>query len=560
MKIQTKAVIAIFLLCLSIFGALHVIASFIIQPSYKMIEQQESEKSINQALNMIHYRLFELEGKTIDYSAWDDTYFFVQDGNREYVDKNLDTVFENLDLNIVLIVDIDRNIVYCQSYDSNEKMIVAISQETQIFLKSDNTIWNFESNEETISGLILLDDKPVLVASAPILKSNNQGPIMGGMLFGKFLDAQESERLADIMGINFNLFYKNDLESQSNKAATIVRDLSEQQIITDETSDETISGYAVVNDIHNYPLFILQVTQDRTTYQQGVWSRNVFLITSFILTLACGVGLSIFLNKSIVKPMTNLATHVRSIFSKPDIYRADFPKLATDEISLLANVIQDSFNQRLDAMNEVSRMVAHDLRNPLTGIKGAAYSLKKNFGQQFGQKGEGLLKVIDDCVEYSDKIVKDLWEYSSEIKLDKIKTSPFKLVKSSLSTLVIPNNIKVINEANQELSLLVDTGKMERVFSNLIKNSIDAMPNGGTLKITSIALKEEIQIDFYDSGVGMSTETLRKLWMPFFTTKAKGMGVGLSICKRIIDCHKGRIDVQSSHGKGTCFSIFLPYL
>src|SRR5690606_26293524 len=186
--------------------------------------------------------------------------------------------------------------------------------------------------------------------------------------------------------------------------------------------------------------------------------------------------------------------------------------------------------------------------------------LKKNDGKQIGEKGEGLLKVIDDCVEYSDKIVKDLWEYSSEIKLDKIKTSAFNHVNSSLSTFVIPNNINIKNEDSQELALLVDTGKMERVFSNLIKNSIDAMPNGGTLKITSNALKEEIQINFCDSGVGMSTETLKKLWMPFFTTKAKGMGVGLSICKRIIDCHKGRIEVQSSHGKGKCFSIFLTYL
>jgi len=438
--------------------------------------------------------------------------------------------------------------------------MVATSQETQIFLKSDNTIWNFGSSEEPLSGLMLLDGQPVLVASAPIIKSENQGPIMGGVLFGKFLDAQESERLADIMGISFNLFYKNDFGSQSNIATTIVRDLSEQQIIIDETSDKTISGYALVNDIHNFPLFILQVTQDRTTYQQGMWSRNIFLVTSLVLTLACGVGLSIFLNKAIVKPMKNLASHVRSVFLKADASRTDFPKLATDEISLLANAIKDSFDQRLDTMNEVSRMVAHDLRNPLTGIKGAAYSLKKNYGKQIGEKGEGLLKVIDDCVEYSDKIVKDLWEYSSEIKLDKIKTSPFNLVNSSLSTLVIPNNIKIKNEGSQELALLVDTGKMERVFSNLIKNSIDAMPNGGTLKITSNALKEEIQINFCDSGVGMSTETLKKLWMPFFTTKAKGMGVGLSICKRIIDCHKGRIEVQSSHGKGTCFSIFLPYL
>jgi signal transduction histidine kinase len=68
----------------------------------------------------------------------------------------------------------------------------------------------------------------------------------------------------------------------------------------------------------------------------------------------------------------------------------------------------------------------------------------------------------------------------------------------------------------------------------------------------------EVKIAFSDSGVGMSKEVLEKLWTPFFTTKAKGMGVGLSICRRIINAHGGRIEVQSVEGKGTCFMVFLP--
>ncbi len=559
MKIQSKAIIIIFLLCIVIFGSLHVISSFLIQPSYKAIENQENEKSINQTLSTINYRLSELEGNAIDYSAWDDTYIFVQDANQEYIDKNLDTVFENLNLNIVVIMDNTGNVVYSQSYDSNQCAMVTTSQETQTFLKSDGIIWNFQSTDDLISGLLLLDGKPVLVATAPILTSQNEGPIMGGMLFGKFLDAIETERLKDIMGLDFSLMYVNDFKSQNIQNSIIVETLvsDEESIVISEISPEVMSGYTLVNDIHDSPLFVLQVSQDRTAYQQGIWSRNIFLVAALSLTVTFGVCLFFFLRKEIVEPMTNLAAHVRSAFSEPST-KNDCPKLGTDEITILANVIKDSFSQRLDTMNEVSRMVAHDLRNPLTGIKGAVYSLRRNYGQKMGEKGESLLKVIDNCVEYSDKIVKDLWEYSSEIKLDKIKTSPYKLVNNSLSTLVVSGNVKVINEASEELSLVVDTGKMERVFSNLIKNAIDAMPNGGTLRIASKMVKNEVEIDFCDTGVGMSKEIMKNLWMPFFTTKAKGMGVGLSICKRIIDSHKGRIEVQSKNGEGTCFIIFLP--
>jgi signal transduction histidine kinase len=84
------------------------------------------------------------------------------------------------------------------------------------------------------------------------------------------------------------------------------------------------------------------------------------------------------------------------------------------------------------------------------------------------------------------------------------------------------------------------------------------MPNGGTLAISSTKLQNEVQIDFADTGVGMSEEVAKKIGEPFFTTKAKGMGVGFSICKRIIAAHKGRIEVSSVAGKGTKIMLFIP--
>ncbi|MGD6933567.1 MAG: sensor histidine kinase [Candidatus Bathyarchaeia archaeon] len=203
-------------------------------------------------------------------------------------------------------------------------------------------------------------------------------------------------------------------------------------------------------------------------------------------------------------------------------------------------------------------MVAHDLRNPLTGIKGAAYALKKNYGKEMGEKGLSLLQTIDDCVEYSNKIVSDLWEYSSEIKLDKTKKSPYKLVIGALKTLTLPQNIKIVNYVSNDQLLNVDSTKIERVFSNLIKNASDAMPNGGTLKIMSEKLQNEIKINFTDNGVGMSEEIVKKIGAPFFTTKAKGMGIGLSICKRIIEAHQGRMEISSTPGEGTKVGVFLP--
>jgi signal transduction histidine kinase len=99
---------------------------------------------------------------------------------------------------------------------------------------------------------------------------------------------------------------------------------------------------------------------------------------------------------------------------------------------------------------------------------------------------------------------------------------------------------------------------MTRVFSNLIKNSFDAMPSGGELLISDKLEKDKVVLEFSDTGSGMSKQDLEKLWTPFFTTKARGMGVGLPICKKIVEAHGGKIEVESAVNKGTTFRIYLP--
>ncbi|HXX86867.1 MAG TPA: ATP-binding protein, partial [Candidatus Acidoferrum sp.] len=100
--------------------------------------------------------------------------------------------------------------------------------------------------------------------------------------------------------------------------------------------------------------------------------------------------------------------------------------------------------------------------------------------------------------------------------------------------------------------------KMQRVLINIIKNSFDAMPEGGVLTIRGDKKEDQISLSFADTGSGMDEKTLQKLWTPLFTTKAKGMGFGLPICKRIVEAHGGKINVESEVGEGTIFTITIP--
>jgi len=214
--------------------------------------------------------------------------------------------------------------------------------------------------------------------------------------------------------------------------------------------------------------------------------------------------------------------------------------------------------ERLAAIGELAAMIGHDLRNPLMGISAALYYIEKKLKPVDDEKMKEMLRIIKECVEYSNKIVNDLLDYSKEIKLELENADPRKIIAEALSQLSIPENIKVINLVQAEPRVKVDVNKMKRVIINIVKNAFDAMPNGGKLKIESRIVDGMWKLSFSDTGIGMPEEIKEKIGKPLLTTKAKGMGLGLAICKRIVEAHRGSISVESHPGKGTTFTVSIP--
>jgi signal transduction histidine kinase len=169
-----------------------------------------------------------------------------------------------------------------------------------------------------------------------------------------------------------------------------------------------------------------------------------------------------------------------------------------------------------------------------------------------------MLVIIEHSIEASNKIINDLLEYSRELKLDRSDVDPKTLLGEALSRIEAPAGITILNEAESEPKLRVDKEKTQRVLINIIKNAFDAMPEGGVLTIRSAKTGKHASLIFTDTGTGMDGKTMEKLWTPLFTTKAKGMGFGLPICKRLVEAHGGTIAVTSTLGKGTTFTVTLP--
>jgi signal transduction histidine kinase len=123
----------------------------------------------------------------------------------------------------------------------------------------------------------------------------------------------------------------------------------------------------------------------------------------------------------------------------------------------------------------------------------------------------------------------------------------------------VPETVKVSKIIEKDFpKVTVDPTLMRRVFTNLILNGIQAMPNGGRLTIKAVKTGDDVLISIKDTGVGIPGESLEKIWSPLHTTKAKGVGLGLPVCKRLVEAHDGNIIVESKVGEGSTFTVKLP--
>lgn len=214
--------------------------------------------------------------------------------------------------------------------------------------------------------------------------------------------------------------------------------------------------------------------------------------------------------------------------------------------------------EKLAAIGELAASVGHDLRNPLTGISGAVYYLKMKLASKMDRRSREMLDLIEGDVEYSNKIVNDLLDFSREIHLQRTRVSVKSMIDETLAKIKIPKKVEILDLTGNLPQVLVDADQIKRVFENLVKNAIEAMPKGGKLEIKSKRVNGILKITFQDTGTGISPRNSQRLFTPLFTTKAKGVGLGLAICKRMIDAHGGTINVESKEEIGTCVTVTIP--
>ncbi len=230
--------------------------------------------------------------------------------------------------------------------------------------------------------------------------------------------------------------------------------------------------------------------------------------------------------------------------------------------------------ETLAAAGQIAMGLAHEIRNPLGAIRGAVQLLKRELGDEarWGEYIEVLLKEVDRV----NRIIEMLLDLGRPVTLRPVPLNIHQLLERVAlmsEEVASQRGVRIVRRYDPSLPpLLADEDRMVQVFHNLVRNAIEAMPDGGRVTlVTRLSMdplfakvdlgqgpKSMALVQVADEGPGIPEAGRAKLFTPFFTTKDKGLGLGLALCHRIMEEHKGSIHVSSEPGKGTIVSCFLP--
>jgi two-component system, NtrC family, sensor histidine kinase HydH len=235
---------------------------------------------------------------------------------------------------------------------------------------------------------------------------------------------------------------------------------------------------------------------------------------------------------------------------------------------LRSTVDQLLLADRHSSLGQMSAAIVHEIRNPLSAIRGAAEALEAVVPR--GHEKAEFLAIIEREVEHLNGLVTDFLQFARPRSPELLPTPPHEIIESVVkltSKQAAQSNVQIEVEVADSLpaempavmpTVMMDGEQMKQVLLNLVLNAIDAMPGGGRLIISARRRGEELEITVRDSGKGIDPTVRDKLFSPFVTTKVRGTGLGLAIAHRLVNQHGGRITACDAEGGGAAFQILLP--
>lgn len=367
------------------------------------------------------------------------------------------------------------------------------------------------------------------------------------------------------------------------KVGTTVGPKKKELIIKAELGEQAVSregkAYNVIVPViagdAQYGYIHLQVNVE--SFSEELRKNTTKRILATILVFALGIGISTFLSLRYTQPIHSVVEAARRV-AAGDLNQ-NLPVDRRDEIGDLTQ----SFNfmverlreqkrleerlreaEHLSAVGQLSRGMAHEIRNPLNYISLSIDHLKTKYRPARQDQMEGfdnLISGVKQEIYRLDRLVGDFLDYGKALKLN-LQDGNIRLLLDEVVKIIRAkadsDRIRIVEEYGFLPDMKIDRELMKSCIFNIITNAFQAMPSGGTLTLSTEGYDGRLILKVRDTGTGIAMENIPRIFDPFFTTKSNGLGLGLSITKRVVEEHGGKIDFTSVEGHGSEISIHLP--
>jgi PAS domain S-box-containing protein len=349
MSLRWKILLVITLTGLMIIGAVYAVSEMTFMKSYQEVENQNAQQMVERADKALNDDIQSINTLNHDWAAWDDTYNFVQNPGefQSYINDNpTDVTFASAKLNFICIINNSDQLVFGKGFDLDTDSDVPIPEnlDQQIL---GNKLSHHDNVTDSVSGIILLPDGPLLISSEPILTSQGKGPIEGTIIMARYLNTSEINALSTTVQLPLSFVVVNSTNIPTDFQGALSFLSIQTPTFARPFNSKAIAGYKLVPDIYGQPALMLKITMPRTIYVQSMATMRYFLLSVLGLAILFGALVIFLLNKLVLARLSSISIYTRNLRKSGDLSQR-LSAAGNDELSQLTR----NLNSMVDTLQQ----------------------------------------------------------------------------------------------------------------------------------------------------------------------------------------------------------------
>jgi signal transduction histidine kinase len=597
MSIRLKVLVAVTVVAALLFVALFIISNTVVLASFEELEQQSAERNVERVVNALSDEISTLKSTNADWAHWDATYDFVRGDFPDFPELELsDDTIANLNWNLLAFLNVGGELVYATGFDTEEGGSLPLPEAFMPYLSAGSPLLDLPDVASNAGGFFLMDDQLVMASAVPVLTSSKQGPIVGTMVIGRYVDSGRIAALSESLRMNISLF---PLDGTPLPAEVV--NASEQITTSDESvyartlNDSIIAGYALLHDLSGQPAAALRIQQDRSIYAQGLQTVNLQTALLVLSGVVLGGVVVLLLDRLVIHRMTRLGREVDAIHQVEE-HTQRVTVDGSDEIAALSGNI----NQMLNRLDESSKLLeeknlaltlayqqaqeatrlkseflstmSHELRTPLNSIIGYAGIMLEGIGGEIDDEARRMISNMSTSGQHLLKLINAI------LDLSKIEAGRMEMVEedvdirdlvdhieSQMSVLAVKKNLAFEATVAPEVPTVLrgDSSRIAQILINLLSNALK-FTEKGHVTLDMRWNEEKLVIRVIDTGIGIPPHAITYIFDEFRQVDGStqrsygGTGLGLAIVRKLSQAMGGTVTVESEIDQGSTFKVTLP--